>query len=384
MKKYYPLLIKAAGKPLSIKYYDSYSHALQGIKDELVLMEEKLKLKVKLNYVRGKYSKLPKNKIPSPRYRESVYQFWMEFLAQGTIPSNFDIDYSDYKFSAVDEDIDEYDFDDPYDWHETIYGAYEGLFPFEMGENQLGFSFLKSSCGAIIAFQRHSVLSYTIGGEEDNFLFNLHFEKIALGKPLNLDFCILPAASKVYPAKTATSLMILDALLCGEWVSAEDIIDIVQNRYCVTPIMFFDKIPALNGTTSPKTVFRCIEALRELGYDIQFDPDKRNFFRIGDPEPLKKGLVPISKKPKKEEDEEEDDWEPSLYPVIIYNTLLQCDKPIPIFTKHEDKDSLQKMIKRLYGCEIDRKAISRHITTMQLMGYKISQTDKNVFLEKNK
>ena len=376
MKKYYPLLIKATDKPLSIKYYDSYSHALQGIKDELVLMEEKLKLKVKLNYVRGKYSKLPKNKILSPRYRESVYQFWMEFLAQGTIPSNFDIDYSDYKFSAVDEDIDEYDFDDPYDWYETIYDACEGMFQFEMGENQLGFSFLKSSCGAIIAFQGHSILSYTIGGEPYKFLFNLHFEKIALGKPLNLDFCILPAASKAYPAKTATSLMILDALLCGQWVSTEDIINMVQETYCVTPIMFFDKIPALNGTTSTKTVFRCIEALKELGYNIQTAPDKRNFFRICDPEPLEKGLVPISKK-------EKDDWEPSLYPVIIYNTLLQCDKPIPIFTKHEDKDSLQKMIECLYGCEIDRKAISRHITTMQLMGCKISQTNKNVFLEKN-
>ena len=90
MKKYYPLLIKVNDKPLSIKYYNSYSQASQGIKDELVLMEEKLKLKAKLNYVRGKYSELPKNKILSPRYRESVYQFWMEFLAQGTIPSNFD------------------------------------------------------------------------------------------------------------------------------------------------------------------------------------------------------------------------------------------------------------------------------------------------------
>lgn len=389
MNKQYSLVIRRKRGETTVKYYKTYDKALQGLMEHA---KKELPLESILDYLRGSYVKTTKQKaLLAPKYRGSVARFWSELFSGENFPPKQRIDYSDY-VGDISDDEDELDEDelDECDlsyierlWDELYFYAscdLEEAYLLTCGDydKEIGFYFITCSRGALLQmfdFEKLPILWVTLGRAEDRYIFTFHFENYTGYSPIVLDFFILPPMPKLSPSKKATSLMVLDALFSNASMSPEEIVNYIESEYMHSFSSLTNGVPAICGSLSTRQVYRHIKALREFGYEIETTPKNRwhscFYIKNLNSESVVEYPAPVKK-----------DWNPTLYPIIILLTLQNCEKPLPVYSRNAQNDTLKKRILERYGVDIDRKAIERNIDVLILMGYSIRRDSYGVFMEK--
>lgn len=346
--------------------------------------------------------------LPAPKYRESVYRYLAFFFYKSKYPSHEIIDYSDYEGEVRKFDPDEF-----YEFEE-----FEDATEFE---KKLGFVFCAGEEGMRLGFLGSKLLTYCFFKKRsDNAAFGIEYLD---ARRQGLDARIYRSTEDLPPMLSGSfyAVLLLDILLKQEdklklvfsleeelREEAKEIENNGDSKTCLKWEMERILYARMNEgfilpskiTLDENTICDHISLLKKLGYNVENDSKEyyippfickkdvdlihESLVRANIPDQQK---IELSEKFKSEagyhrfskNDGEEFEaplplksepaWTAGAYALLIYNTLRFCARPLSLSSSSPNRESVQELVKKYYGVEIDRKkSIPNNIKSMIAMG----------------
>lgn len=395
----------------------SHSHSFKSEKDAVTALKSIIKNVCK-NDLACVLRAISHPSLPSPNYRKSVYNYLRIMFLSDKMPSYSNIDYSDYEGNRQGNTFEEivgagdfennlispintvnnhgffynYDFDDP-----THY------------ERCLGFIFAASKHCMRLVFNNFLSVNMFLYQTSNSIKFRFYGETVQIDVEIERIDGVLPPSIEAGVYRPILLSLLQDGMMrpIGEKFDIDapestikdalirDILARLNNENCSA------MIPKLSFSTL--TIERAIESFKKLGYNIakaggsyylpplikKSDADlileaiKFSALDENEKDALVRKFTVESGIKRHEFNEEtefplpkrlsrDDKWTDSEYPIIIYNMLRLCARPL-LRTSDDGEENLQDLIETNYGVHIRRQTISSHISSMIQMGLPIKK-----------